>query len=302
MVPQGRRRGRAGRWDPAATTIPLDHNGIAREYVLRVPTIAPPPSGRPLLIQLHGGGGVGAGIDGLTRFGRLSETHGFAVVSPSGYQRNWNDGRLAPRLAAMNAQIDDVGFIAAVIDDIARRVPLDLRRVYSVGISNGAMMTGRLSGQLADRIAAFAQVAGTISADADAWWRPGRPVPVIQIHGTADPLVPYGGGPIGGERRRRSGPLTGRGLVLSVDRWAEMLVANNAAVGPTTATYPPDTSVRAWAGATPQSDIEFWRIEGGGHTWPGGLQYAPPRLIGPTSSTFDASALIWRFLSAHALG
>ena len=249
-----------GRPDFRGTTIPLAHLGLDRSYVLRVPQIAPPPIGRPIVMQLHGGGGAGPGIDALTRFGSLSEHHGFAVVSPSGWHRNWNDGRIAPRLRAMNDQTDDVGFLSAVIDDVARRGPVDLTRMYAVGISNGAMMTGRLTGELPHRIAAFAQVAGTISADAERWWRPGRPVPVLQIHGTADPLVPYGGGPIA-PRRGADGPrqvpgaaAAGRGMVMSVDRWAEMLVANNGATGPATASYPPDTSVRAWRGATPQSE------------------------------------------------
>jgi polyhydroxybutyrate depolymerase len=95
--------------------------------------------------------------------------------------------------------------------------------------------------------------------------------------------------------------MAGRGEVLSVDRWAELLVANNGATGPAVASYPPDTSVRAWRGATPRADVEFWRVEGGGHVWPGGFQYAPPRFVGPTSFTFDASGLIWRFFASHSL-
>jgi polyhydroxybutyrate depolymerase len=159
------------------------------------------------------------------------------------------------------------------------------------------MMTARLTAELPDRIAAFAQVAGTVAESAPAWWHPDRPVPVIQIHGTADPLVPYSGGAV--QLRRRGGSNLGR--VLGVDRWAALVHGHNGATGPVGQRIGPDVSVRRWRGPTPQGDLEFWQVEGGGHTWPGGFQYLPVALIGPTSHTFDATAAIWRFVSSHTL-
>ncbi|HEX7521757.1 MAG TPA: PHB depolymerase family esterase, partial [Acidimicrobiia bacterium] len=213
----------------------------------------------PLLIQLHGGGGAGRGIDRLTRFHDLADHERFVVVAPSGVARNWNDGRIAPRMRAAMEGVDDVGFIATLIDSIAARAPIDRRRVYAVGMSNGAMMAGRLACQLSERIAAIAQVAGTAAADAAQWCHPGRPVPVMQIHGTADPLVPYEGGPLGGgrhARRRLQGRLEGRGVVMSVDDWASLWVANNHADGPAVTNVGDDVSVRTWRGTDRQSDLE----------------------------------------------
>jgi len=269
----------------------LEHHGRQRAYRVHLPPVL--PVGAALVIQLHGGGGNGRGLDRLTRFHDLADRERFAVVSPSGHSRYWNDGRGDDA----GRDVDDVGFMAALIDCLAQWLPINRRRVYAVGISNGAMMAARLADQLPDRIAAFGQVAGTVAADAPAWWRPDRPVPLIQIHGTADPLVPYQGGAV--TVRRRRGPDPGR--VLGVEEWAALVTAHNGAADPEVATMAPDTTVRSWRGANRQSDVEFWRVEGGGHTWPGGFQYLPVGIVGPTSHTFDATAAIWRFLSSRML-
>jgi polyhydroxybutyrate depolymerase len=274
---------------PGTSDHVLVHDGVSRAYRVHVPPVL--PIGSPLVIQLHGGGGNGVGLNRLTRFFELADRARFAVASPSGLNRHWNDGR------DVKGTIDDVGFVAALIDCLAGWLPIDRRQVYAVGISNGAMMTARLATELPDRIAAFAQVAGTVAADAPAWWHPDRPVPVLQIHGTADPLLPYAGGAVAIRRRRGPDP----GVVLGVDRWAELVCHHNGAGGPEVHTMAPDVKIRRWRGPTRSSDVEFWRVDGGGHTWPGGFQYMPVGMIGPTSRTFDATAAIWEFLSAHAL-
>jgi len=120
-------------------------------------------------------------------------------------------------------------------------------------------------------------------------------MPVLEIHGTDDPLVPYAGGTVLPQLG------DGRGDVIGVDAWASFWAANDAAAGPATTTLGSDTTVRTWHGAQPSSDVVFYRVEGAGHTWPGGSQYLPKLIIGRTSDTFDASEVIWSFLSAHRL-
>lgn len=279
---------------PGTSSHVLMHHGRRRTYHVHVPPVL--PMGAPLVIQFHGGGGNGAGLDRLTRFHDLADRERLAVASPNGLDRHWNDGRIADR-TANGGDVDDVGFVAALIECLAGWLPIDRRRVYAVGISNGAMLTARLASQLPDRIAAFAQVAGTVAAGAPTWWHPDRPVPLIQIHGGADPIVPYDGGAV--EARRRAGPDPGR--VLGVDQWAELLAHHNGATGPEVEQVHPDVAVRRWRGAGAPSDVEFWRIEGAGHTWPGGHQYLPVKIVGPTSDAFDATAAIWRFVSSHTL-
>ncbi len=190
----------------------LVHGGLERAYRVHLPPRL--PVGAPLVIQLHGGGGNGRGLDRLTRFHALADQERFAVVSPDGFRRHWNDGRIPGN------PVDDVGFLAALIDHAAAWLPINRRQVYVAGISNGAMMAARLAAHLADRIAAFAQVAGTAAEDAPSWWRPDRPVPFLQIHGTDDRIVAYGGGALPARRQQSRGP--DRGRVLGVDAWAEI--------------------------------------------------------------------------------
>lgn len=255
----------------------------------------------PLVVELHGGGGSGRHIDRLGRFGPLGDREGFVVVAPSAHRRLWNDGRAAPRRQGVGG-VDDVAFIAAAIEDVAQHLAVDGRRIYAVGMSNGAMMVARLAAEMPDRIAAFAQVAGTIGADAATWWNPGRPIPLIQVHGTVDPIVPYDGGPVGGSRRRRVRAAPRRGICVGVRPWIEQVVRNNRATGPAIVQRPGSVTQRTWVGASPASDVEQWTIGGAGHVWPGGPSYLPERIIGPASSAIDATAEIWRFLSHHALG
>ncbi|MGH9127142.1 MAG: alpha/beta hydrolase family esterase [Acidimicrobiales bacterium] len=308
------------------------HDGVPRAYRIHLPPKL--VVGAPLVIQLHGGGGNGRGIDRLTRFHSLADRGHFAVVSPSGLGHRWNvgraaagrgedahDGEVADAASSPTSGADDVGFLTTLIDCVAAWLPIDRQRVSVVGISNGAMMSARLAAERPDSVAAIGQVAGTAPIEARQWWHPTRPVPVIQIHGTADPILPYAGGDVQLRRSLRRGA----GQVLGVDEWANLLVATNrtaagaggpspapGAGGPSPApgadgtspqpevtTPAPGVTVRAWRGPTPEADVQFWRVDGGGHTWPGGIQYLPERLVGPTSDAFDATAVMWRFLAAH---
>jgi polyhydroxybutyrate depolymerase len=268
----------------------VTHDGRPRRYRIHIPPVVPPAAA--LVVQLHGGGGNGTGLDRLTRFHRLADRERCVVLSPSGFDRHWNDGR-SPTVAG----VDDVGFLVALVEGAAGRLPIDRRRIYVVGISNGAMMAARLAHEVPDHFAAFGQVAGTAPEDATEWWQPSRPVPIIQIHGTADPILPYEGGAV---LRRRPGA-EDPGRVLGVDQWAALVAGHNRAGGPTVERIPPDVTVRRWAGPSASGDVEFWQVAGGGHTWPGGIQYLPERTIGTTSATFDATAALWRFFAAHAL-
>ena len=276
------------------TSYSFDHDGLKRTYNLHVPAGLDRTGPVPLLIELHGGGGDGNHIDSLTGFYAMADREGFVVAAPSGVNKGWNDGRGDTYKDSSAA--DDVGFLSEMIDRIESQVAVDPARVYVTGMSNGAIMSGRLACQLPDRIAAIAQVAGTAAVETAAACHPARPVPVLEIHGTADPLVPYAGGTVVPQLG------DGRGQVLSVDAWSAFWAANNsAATPPATTSIGTDTTVRTWHGATPQSDVVFYRVEGAGHTWPGGSQYMPRLIIGSTSRSFDASEVIWQFLSGHRL-
>ncbi len=265
-----------------------------RPYLLHVPgSDGPATQPQPLVVQLHGRGIDAVRFDWWTGFSGLADAAGFALAMPQAVGEMWNDGRYAAR-----QQIDDVGFLTAVIEDVSARIPVDRARVYLVGMSNGATMAGRFACERPDKIAGIGQVAGTVGV-AIARNRPTVPVPVISFHGSADRSTPYSGGRAGGigrllMMRNRAGP------GLGVDEWAAFWRSvNGDDATPEIESPAPDVSVRRWRGSNPLGDLDFYRIEGGGHTWPGAAAriWIPP--IFGKIATIDASRLIWEFLSVH---
>jgi polyhydroxybutyrate depolymerase len=258
---------------PGSDRIRLAHGGIDRSYLLHVP---PAPGPHPLVMMLHGAGGSAEFAADETGWSRLADAQGFAVVYPEGVPvkphkapkfrtnpQEWNDG-------SGRGRHDDVGFLLAVLDDVAGAV--DPARVYVAGFSNGAGMTFRFAAEHADRVTAIAPVAGHCWV-ADP--KPVRPVPTYYLIGDADPLVPLGGG----TARTPWGKVEGRPAVAdTVRKWA-------AAIG-----QPPGSEL-----------FPVLVISGHGHHWPGGKALLGERLGGPAAPEVDATAQIWDFVRRHAL-
>jgi len=278
------------------------YGGIRRTYIVHVGSTCDARVPAPLVIVLHGGGGTGEGMVRLTRFNAVADGGGFIVVYPDGVERHWNDGRGVEWYRAHAADIDDVGFISALIDHLSGKLNIDASRVYATGISNGGMMSYRLACELSRKVAAIAAVTASIAVDKAPMWSPSRPVPVLIIAGTADPLVPWDGGEI---------RLGGRtfGTVLSVPDTVRFWVEKNGCVTRPVVTQLPDadptdgTTVRkeVYGSCRGGAEVVLYAVEGAGHTWPGGLQYLPERVIGKTSREFNASEVIWQFFKAHSL-
>jgi poly(3-hydroxybutyrate) depolymerase len=202
--------------DSRPELVPIVHGGLDRPYLLQAPP-GESSARAPLLVELHGRGIDAVRFDRLTGFGSLAEEAGFALALPNALGEIWNDGRIPS--AAWPIVPDDIGYLTAVIDDALARLPIDPRRIYVVGMSNGATMASHLACALSDRIAAFAQVAGTAGVDAAADCHPERPVPILNIHGTADDYAPYEGGIRHSLRARAI--LRAAGPSVSVDGWAQ---------------------------------------------------------------------------------
>ena len=272
----------------------VEVGGLTRSYVLHLPSPWPavPP---PVLLAFHGGGGRGAGMARSAGFDALADQRGFIVAYPDGIDRHWNDGR-----ATIKRKIDDVGFVTALLDNFERLYKIDRGRVYAAGISNGAMFSERLGCELGGRIAAIAAVAGTMPADLGC--RPAAPVSVLQIGGTADPIMPFEGGAVADFGGRGEG-----GMVLSVARttalWRglDRCPAPAAPIALAPIARPDGTSVTESAAAPCAGGTRVVQltVEGGGHTWPGGVQYLPKLFIGPVSHQLDASTAIVDFLLAQ---
>ena len=249
----------------AQTTVvgTIRSGGLVREYRLYVPAIYTRTTGPvPLLFNLHGYGSNNVQQEAYGDFRPIADTANFLVVHPNGTidaanKRNWNT--FGPR----GTGIDDVAFISALLDTLATRYRIDPDRVYSTGMSNGGFMSYELACQLSGRIAAIGSVTGSMIASRMSSCAPGRPVPVIEIHGTDDRTVPYTGG-------------TALNFVAIPTLMAHWVQVNGCNPTPTITAVPNTNTTdgstaerQVWAGGRNGSSVEHFRIIGGGHTLPG---------------------------------
>jgi polyhydroxybutyrate depolymerase len=279
--------------------------GLERTYRIYISALYSPAKPMPLVLLLHGGGGTGEGMEKLTLggFNRLADREGFVVVYPDGIEKHWNDGRGLEDYRAHRENIDDVGFVSALIDHLKERWNIDLTRIYAAGISNGGQFSQRLACELSDRIAAIGVVAIQLPEHLSSSCAPKRPVSVLMMPGTEDPLVPWEGGEIGFRRGRKFG------RALSVPESMRFWAKHNQCPTSPLITYEPDrdpedgTRVRreTYGPCGHETEVLLYAIEGGGHTWPGGDQYLPARIIGKTSRDIDANEVIWDFFKRHTL-
>jgi polyhydroxybutyrate depolymerase len=281
----------------AERTITVDKR--QRTYLLHVPPGLPRDKAVPLVLIFHGGGGQAAGTETyLTHFSELADKEGFLVAYPEGVGKNWNDGRDNPSSVAATESVDDLAFVLALMADVGKDHRIDPRRVYATGISNGGIFSHYLAANHADKIAAIAPVAGGLADPFFKKFRPGAPVSVLILQGTQDPLVPYGGGKIG---------LGNRGKVIGTDETVRLWVKSNGCAAEPTEEALPDRDPKdgcrvtrfSYGKGRGGSEVVLYRIEGGGHTWPGGPQYLSERFIGRVCRDIDATAVIWEFFKAH---
>ena len=265
----------------------LTMNGAQRTYFLHIP-----PGDRPngLVINLHGAGMTGLGQASATNYNAVADRFGFAVVYPDGIDMSWADGCGASTPDRMG--VDDVGFLAALADRLVRDYAIPPGRVYATGMSAGAFMAERLACQRADMVAAIAAVAGTLGAGVPCG--PSRPVSVLQVHGTADPVVPFNGGPMVG----RGGPSDVVAAPVMADRWRGMNGCPGAPVAGDLPSAGDGTGVRLLTsgGCGAGTEVQLVEVDGGGHTWPGG---AVMPTAGATTRAFDASGASGEFFANH---
>ena len=146
-------------------------------------------------------------------FDRLADRHGFLAVYPDGFEQHWNDCRAAATYSANTKNIDDVAFFGKMIDFFVAEQHANPDRVYATGISNGGQLAYRLALELPDRIAAVAPVAASLPDDANLdCEKSGKPVAILVLNGTEDPMNPYEGGEVA-----LYGLWGSRGTVLSTD-------------------------------------------------------------------------------------
>ncbi len=279
---------------PGRYEIRLRHGGQERMALVHVPRQWTATGSLPLVMALHGAGGGALYQADDGNYGLISkaEEAGFIAVFPngispasSGLLATWNAGNCCAR--ARDENVDDVGFLRAVVTDVQRRTGIDASRVYAIGMSNGGMMAYRLACEAGDVFRGIMAVAGT---DNTRNCRPARPVPVLHIHARNDDRVLFNGG--AGEAFRNEALVSDFVSVPdTVTKWVQLNRAAPAARRVLAVAGASCDLHEASAGGAP---VQLCVTETGGHSWPGGSKQR-----GETPSTaIKANDVMWSFFGS----
>lgn len=279
------------------------HRGLERSYYVHYPVRGLSSASLPLVLVLHGGGNTDiATFARRTGFNAIADREGFVVAYPLGIDGQWSDGRGETfQKPDGNTRIDDVGFISALIDLFVDRGRADRNRVYITGLSNGGMMTHRLGIELGAKVAAIAPVIANLPYNL-VHARPTRPLPVLIMNGTDDPMMPWNGGPVLVFNREYGEVLSARqsaaywainaGLRLIPYRQVleDVVPADNCRV-----------VVNNHLKRGRSVEVTLYELRGGGHNFPGTNTLDLPRLLGTKCMDINAAEVIWAFFAKNKL-
>ena len=269
-----------GLGEPTADSVwMIQSSGLTREARVVIPRSYDPTVPTPVVLNFHGFTSNADQEVLLADMNALAEAEGFIVAYPqgTGIPPSWNAGACCGTAAADG--VDDVQLTRDLLDELERQLCVDGERIFSTGMSNGGFLSHRLGCELSDRIAGIAPVAGVLGVDECA---PGRPVPVIHFHGTSDLLVPYDG----------NDSLGFPSVAETIETWGAI---NGCSEDSEVVYERGDSRCERLLGCPADAPVTLCTVEGGGHTWPGGL---PIPVLGKTTDDLDASAMLWDTLSA----
>lgn len=271
----------------------ISYDGRIRNYIIHIPSNYDAEEPIPLVLALHGGGGNSENMQDKTGFNQLANEEGFIVVYPDGTGRlinrllTWNSGHCCG--FAFKNDIDDVGFIRTLIEQIQQEFVIDTNKIFITGHSNGGMMAYRLGSELSDIVAAIAPVAGSIGGkateDSEVWTitEPSFPISVLAIHGLLDENVAYDGG----RGNKTTGTRSDISVNNSIDFWVEYNNCNPIPEIEESGNIIIETYKEGYMG----TEVVLCTLINGEHWWPGS-EKDPYKEI-------SASELIWEFFKTH---
>ena len=279
----------------------IQANGFNRTYQIHIPPGYDSKQSLPLVVVIHGAFDTGLGMEKFSGFSTLADREKFLVLYPDGmglfgYLQHWNAGHCCGKAA--KDRVDDVGFIAAAIQDACDRLNADQSRIYMLGFSNGGMMAYRFAAEKTNMLAGAAFLAASMggreSEEAPEWHIPDpqKPLPVLIMHGMDDQDVPYEGG----ISKRRGGTRTYWSVPDCVDFWVKKDGCSN--VAEEKQIYKDQVTVRSWEQCSDGTAVSLWLIKNWGHDWPG--KYFTGSLPeGNPLKDFDAAPILWDFFKNH---
>lgn len=274
----------------------LEHDGLERTYLYWAPEGARERrESLPLVLILHGGNGDS--LQACTQaggIGQIARQEGSMVACPQAIEGHWNDGRQIQKYRAQREGVNDEGFLLTPVDTLAAEFHVDRDAVFVIGASNGGMMTYRMACGVPGEFAAAAAMIANLPLDGSC--DPGQPISMMIMNGTEDPLMPYEGGQVQFLNQELGG-------VHSTDEtvrfWARANGCDQQPNRELLEDVAPQDGTRIQRLSYPNCDggvaTVLYQVQGGGHTLPGGTQYAGERLIGPVSQDAHAGEMAWAF-------
>ena len=262
----------------------INHGGLERDYTLYIPASYSAGTEVPLLFNFHVYTSNATIQMFYGDFRAIADTEGFIIVHPEGTVDN--NGKSHWNVGWGGSTVDDIGFTEALMNELIGTYSIDNNRIYSTGMSNGGFMSYQLACELSDRIAAIASVTGTMNMGWFTSCNPNRPIPVMEIHGTADSTVSY------------AASWYTESITDVMDFWVNFNNCNSSSI----VTAVPNTSTtdgcaaehQLWENGDNGATVEHYKIIEGEHSWPGALF-----LNGVTNQDIDASEKIWEFFSKY---
>jgi polyhydroxybutyrate depolymerase len=256
---------------------------LTRHYRLHVPAAYEEQTLTPLVLSFHGHGGTAAQNELLTGLSPLADLHRFIAVYPQGVvgpdgATGWNTGR------RQDPAVDDLLYVDTLLTHLQESLCVDPQRIYATGFSNGGGMTAILACVFADRIAAFAPVAGDFYPQVGGC-HPARPAPIVELHGTLDAINPYEGS------LRLDYPPVGTWL----SDWAQR---DGCGAAPVFTRMNADVTAEQWSDCRDGAAVLHYRLTGIGHIWP---SRATPASLAGGSNALDATTAIWTFFTRFSL-
>jgi polyhydroxybutyrate depolymerase len=276
----------------------INVDGLQRNYIIHLPPSFKALNKLPIIFALHGGGGTAKGAVPFYDLEPLADKNNFIIVYPDAVNKAWSIPGMASRVKGLDTTVNDLHFMNALLDTMIANYKADPAKVFCTGISRGAMFSYYLADAMNARITAIAAVCGGISKTEEQTYSLKKPIPVLIINGTADPLVKYDGR-YGTLNKRNKGD-EDADMLPTEDLVKKVVSLDNCNAVPQKLSVP---DADRYDGCTETEyiyddndvKVDFIKIENGGHTWAGSTQYLPKFLIGRLCRDFNASQKVFDF-------